>query len=150
MSKTLRGKISYNKLSGHIENKKIIGTPNLHIERVYPDIIDLDIVPKNIKQVFTHENEYGYDKITVDPIPEYGKIYNDVQFIDQTGTVLSHYSLYELQELDELPPVPEKEGLISQGWNWTLEELKSANVPMDVGAQYVTDDGKTRIYLSRT
>lgn len=147
MSKTLRGKINYNKLSGHIENKKIVGTPNLHIERVYPDIIDLDIVPKNIKQVFTHENEYGYDKITVDPILEYGKIYNDVQFIDQTGTVLYHYSLEELQELDELPPVPEKEGLISQGWNWTLEELKSANMPMDVGAQYVTDDGKTRIYL---
>ena len=34
---------------------------------IYPEIQDLDIVPMEEQQVFTHDGFYGYDIITVAP-----------------------------------------------------------------------------------
>lgn len=36
--------------------------------RIYPTLVDLEITPKAEEQIFTHEGEYGYDKVTVRPI----------------------------------------------------------------------------------
>lgn len=74
--------------------------------------------------------------------------WNDVTFIDYDGTVLHSYTLEEAQALTELPPLPEQKGLICQGWNWSLEDIKAQNGKAIVGAMYVTDDGKTRIYIT--
>lgn len=74
--------------------------------------------------------------------------WNDVTFIDYDGTVLHSYTLEEAQALTELPPLPEQKGLICQGWNWSLEDIKAQNGPVIVGAMYITDDGKTRIYIT--
>ena len=73
--------------------------------------------------------------------------WNDVTFIDYDGTVLHSYTLEEAQALTELPPLPEQPGLICQGWNWSLEDIK-AQGKVIVGAMYITDDGKTRIYIT--
>ena len=73
--------------------------------------------------------------------------WNDVTFIDYDGTVLHSYTLEEAQALTELPPLPEQKGLICQGWNWSLEDIK-AQGKVTVGAMYITDDGKTRIYIT--
>ena len=73
--------------------------------------------------------------------------WNDVTFIDYDGTVLHSYTLEEAQALTELPPLPEQKGLICQGWNWSLEDIK-AQGKVIVGAMYITDDGKTRIYIT--
>ena len=67
----------------------------------------------------------------------------DVNFWDYDGTLLYSYTLEELHELTELPSNAEYEGLVGQGWNWSLEELLENNEPMDVGALYVTSDGAT-------
>ena len=72
----------------------------------------------------------------------------DVNFIDYDGTVLYAYTVEEAQALTELPALPEREGLICQGWNWSLEDIKAHNRTVNVGAMYITDDGKTRIYIS--
>ena len=37
---------------------------------VKPPLIDLDVVPSKAEQVFNHDGEYGYDKVTVNPIPD--------------------------------------------------------------------------------
>ena len=71
----------------------------------------------------------------------------DVNFYDYEGTRLYSYTVAQAQALTELPPLPEHSGLICQGWNWTLEEIKSHNREVDVGATYITDDGATRIYI---
>lgn len=71
----------------------------------------------------------------------------DVDFYDYDGTRLYSYTLAEAQALTELPPLPSREGLVCQGWNWTLDEIKAQNTVIDVGAFYVTDDGKTRLYI---
>ena len=38
------------------------------ITKIYPSLENLNIVPSKQEQVFEHENSYGYDKVTVEPI----------------------------------------------------------------------------------
>lgn len=73
----------------------------------------------------------------------------DVNFYDYDGTRLYSYSWDEIESMTELPPLPEREGLICEGWNYTLEQIKEQPYrKADVGAIYVTDDGKSRFYIS--
>ena len=73
--------------------------------------------------------------------------WNDVTFIDYDGSVLYSYTLAEAQALTELPALPSYDGLVCQGWNWTLEAIKELNRPVTVGAMYITDDGATRLHI---
>lgn len=73
--------------------------------------------------------------------------WSDVTFIDYDGTVLYSYSLAEAQALAELPALPTHDGLVCQGWNWTLDAIKAINRPVTVGAMYITDDGATRLHI---
>ena len=70
-----------------------------------------------------------------------------VRFFDYDGTLLYSYSLEELQGMAELPALPVHEGLVCQGWNWSLEGLKAVNREMNAAAVYITDDGATRLYV---
>ena len=74
------------------------------------------------------------------------------KFIDYDGTVLHYLSRVEALDLKSLPANPRHEGLTAQGWNWSLESIKSylkkyPDATITVGQMYITDDGKTRIYL---
>ena len=73
--------------------------------------------------------------------------WNVVTFIDYDGSVLYSYTLAEAQALTELPTLPSHDGLVCQGWNWTLEAIKALNRPVTVGAMYITDDGATRLHI---
>jgi len=73
-----------------------------------------------------------------------------IRFYGLEGELLYSYTLEEMKELTELPSLPECEGLICQGWNWSLENLQALDREMDVGAIFITDDGSTRIYVSLT
>ena len=72
----------------------------------------------------------------------------DVNFYDYDGTLLHSYTVKEAQKLTELPPLPAQPGLICQGWNWSLEDIKAESGAVDAGAMYITDDGTTRIYIT--
>lgn len=74
-------------------------------------------------------------------------IEKDINFFDYDGTLLHSYTLEEVQTLSSLPQLPEHEGLICQGWNWDLNDIKSVNQELDIGPMYITDDGKTRLYI---
>ena len=71
----------------------------------------------------------------------------DITFYDYEGTIVESWTLAELATKTELPAYPSHEGLNCQGWNWSLADLKATNRKMNVGAMYITDDGKTRIYI---
>ena len=71
----------------------------------------------------------------------------DVNFYDYDGTLVASYTLAEAQALTALPDGPTHDGLTFQGWNCSLADLKTTNRKMNVGAMYITDDGKTRIYI---
>ena len=73
---------------------------------------------------------------------------NDATFYDYDGTIVASYSLEEVQALTSLPAGPSHEGLTFQGWNWSLEAIKSMYRAVNVGAIYTTNDGKTRIYIT--
>ena len=70
-----------------------------------------------------------------------------VNFRDYDGTILYSYTVEEAAALTELPPLPEHSGLVCQGWNWMLDGIKAMGRAVEVGAMYITDDGKTRIYI---
>lgn len=75
---------------------------------------------------------------------------NDVTFYDYDGTILYSYTKDEFLTLSDLPPLPTQPGLICQEWNWSYEdamEYVSEYGVLDVGATYITDDGKTRLYI---
>ena len=74
-----------------------------------------------------------------------------VNFRDYDGTILHSYSKDEFLALSELPALPTQKGLICQGWNYNLDDAKayvSEYGILEVGATYITDDGKTRLYIS--
>ena len=71
----------------------------------------------------------------------------DITFYDYDGTIVTSWTLEELTTKTALPDYPSHEGLTCQGWNWSLADLKTKNRKMNVGAMYITDDGKTRIYI---
>ena len=82
-----------------------------------------------------------------------GRTFTDgeVKFIDYDGTVLTSYTAAEASTLTAMPALPSHEGLSAQGWNYTLEQMKSclsAVGTCDIGCMYTTDDGKTRITLT--
>ena len=72
----------------------------------------------------------------------------DINFYDYDGMLVAAWTLEELAGKTALPDNPSHPGLTAQGWNWTLENLKAANRPMNVGQMYITDDGKTRLYIT--
>ena len=76
-----------------------------------------------------------------------GAIPKDVNFYDYDGTLLYSYTLEEAQALTALPDGPTHDGLVFDGWNYSLESVKSLTRPMNIGTMYSTDDGTTRIYI---
>lgn len=75
----------------------------------------------------------------------------DVNLIDYDGTILHSYTAAEFAALSVLPSNPVHAGLTSQGWTWPLADAQSfvaAYGKLDIGQSYVTDDGKTRLYIS--
>lgn len=75
---------------------------------------------------------------------------NDVTFYDYDGTIRYSYAADEFLALTEMPPLPTQKGLICQEWNWSFEDAREYVAEygvLDVGATYITDDGKTRLYI---
>ena len=76
-----------------------------------------------------------------------------VKFIDYNGTLLYAYTPDEFSALSEMPENPIHSGLTSQGWNYSLSDAKSYVADygaLNVGQMYITDDGKTRFYITLT
>lgn len=118
-----------------------VGMTNVHIDAVTSSI-DSNIKAENIKKDVkilgvTGSFEGGGERDEVEA--------KDVNFIDYDGKILYSYTVDEMMKLTELPPNPSHKGLVAQGWNWTLEDLKSYGVRNTVGQMYSTEDGATHI-----
>jgi hypothetical protein len=77
---------------------------------------------------------------------------SDVNFYDYDGTLVKSYTLAEAQALTALPDAPDHSSdavpLTFQGWNWTLAQVKALTQKQDVGATYITTDGKTHLLIN--
>lgn len=111
----------------------------------FVDTADDTVTPATLKSGVTAHDASGA-KITgtldIAPPKE-----SDINFWDYDGTLLYSWTLAELATKTELPPLPSHDGLVCQGWNWTLQDIKNAGRELDIGALYITDDGKTRLYV---
>lgn len=77
----------------------------------------------------------------------------DVNFVDYDGTCLYSYTLAEFASLTALPPNPSHDGLVSNGWMYTLQQAKTqaaSDGKLFVGHLYNTTDGQTRIKIRLT
>jgi hypothetical protein len=92
------------------------------------------------------ENDAGGLTYSIDA-KKAAPVEKDVNFYDYDGTLLHSYTVKQAQELTELPEPPTHKGLTFQEWNWTLDEIIEYNGAVNVGATYITDDGKTRLYI---
>ena len=74
---------------------------------------------------------------------------DDVIFIDYDGTELYKYKASVVQSMTELPPNPSHIGLVAQGWNWSLaqikEQLTDVGGKVVVGQMYATESGATEL-----
>lgn len=78
----------------------------------------------------------------------------DIIFIDYDGTEVFTFSKEELEHT-RLPDNPSHSGLIAQGWNWTLSQIKEQlkecpGSPVYVGQMYTTESGATEIDIILT
>ena len=114
-------------------------------DRTLIDLTEDTVTPASLKSGVTAHDASGA-KITgaLDTIPPEE---SDINFWDYEGTLLYSWTLAELATKTELPPLPSHDGLVCQGWNWTLQDIKDAGRELDIGALYITDDGKTRLYV---
>ena len=74
----------------------------------------------------------------------------EVTFLDYDGTILYSYTAAEFAALSSMPANPTHDGLTAQGWNWSLANAKAYVAKygkLNIGQMYITDDGKTRIYI---
>ena len=95
----------------------------------------------------------GYSPVTVNVSGGGGSVAsNEVNFIDYDGTIVDSYSVEDFLALTAMPPNPTHTGLTSQGWNWSLADAKEQltaypGAGLTIGQMYITDDGKTRLYV---
>lgn len=116
------------------------------------------IISKNITENGTYnassDSADGYNPVVVNvsgggsPDPT-----KPVKFIDYDGTILYSYTAQEVQALTALPSLPTHQRLVSQGWNWTLSDIKaySASYPnsdLVIGSMYITASGDTEIDIT--
>lgn len=124
---------------------------NAEFEAIIPREKAFDIVNKDI-----HIDANGRYKVKADAgtamtqvnveVDIQPKEFKDVNFYDYEGTILHSYTWDEFVEKNEMPPLPthrEKEGLICQEWNYTLEEVLEQGGRCDVGAMYIPHGEKT-------
>lgn len=123
-------------------------TPRNKVVYAGETLIDLSedtVTPATLKSgVTAHDASGAQITGTLDTTPPEE---SDINFWDYDGTLLYAWTLAELATKTELPPLPSHDGLVCQGWNWTLADIKDAGRELDIGALYITDDGKTRLYV---
>ena len=110
------------------------------------------IEPSTSQQVIMPDTGYdGFSSVIVEAAGREDLVEpKDVDFIDYDGRLVYSYTTQEFLALNELPPNPTNQGLIAQGWNWTLADAKEfvgEYGALVIGQSYTTDDGKTRIYM---
>ena len=150
----------------NFENQEFVHNGYYGYDKVFVNKIesqDLDIMPSKKNQeyngIFKNVKVKGDENLVSSNIRNDIELFGikgtcgaeliekDINFYDYDGTLLYSYTLKEFDELKELPPLPEQPSLICQCWNWNLDDIKTEKKPTDVGAIYITDDGKTKIYL---
>lgn len=128
------------------------------VDRLGNTLIDLtgdDVTPNKVLSGTTFHDNSGNLKVGILKSPQSAYLdKSKYNFIDYDGYLIYSFTDEEIDDLTELPDpifVHPQENITFQEWNWTLEGLKNwdrtrPDRPI-VGANYITTDGYTYIYL---
>ena len=106
---------------------------------------------------YTASETAGYNPVIVNVQPPDIEE-KDVNFIDYDGTIVYSYTAAEFANLTAMPDNPTHDGLVSQGWNWTLSDAKTYVAKygeLIIGQLYATELNQynqsiTKIYIELT
>ena len=73
---------------------------------------------------------------------------NDVEYIDYDGTIVYSYSAADFAQLTAHPANPSHDGLVAQGWNWSLSDAQAYVAEyggLVIGQMYITESGDSEI-----
>ena len=119
---------------------------------VKPDkVSNINNITKNGNYSIPNNDAIGINNVNVNVKSSGDNELSDVVFYDYDGTILYEYTKEEFLTLKEMPKEHTRKGLISRGWNWDFESAHNYVEKYgvcDIGQQYETDDGSTRIYLT--
>lgn len=121
----------------------------------YSPPASVSVEPLNVSAngTYTAPSGTAYSPVTVNVSGGGGETtasQKDVNFIDFDGAIRYSYTASEFANLTALPANPSHSGLTAQGWNWSLADAKAYVAKYGklwIGQMYITDDGKTRIYI---
>ena len=138
-----------------IENIKVpTDTGNLALFKSQAEVQEkiVNISKNGTTEVAPDAGYDGLSKVTITTnVPSSGgDNVGGVSFIDYDGTIVETWALSDLANKTELPTPPVHDRLVFQQWNWTLEDIKTANVEMVVGALYTTVSGLTEFHIRVT
>ena len=120
---------------------------SVELKKVYPETNDLEITPSKSIQVHTPDNCYGYDKVTVNPIPG--------DYIIPSGNIniLSNgsYDVNDVNRVDVNVPIPDGYVLPEGTLNITENGVKEVNnyenvdVNVPIPSDYIKPSGTIEI-----
>lgn len=111
------------------------------------------VSPEHLESGYTAHNYRGEAIVGTMPPPPAEVFESDVNFIDYDGTLVASRTKAQIDAMtsdSDLPANPTHTGLTSQGWNWTVTQLKAQltampDQPVWVGQMYITESGATEI-----
>lgn len=125
-----------NEINFNIEDtEKINLSLDVGIKEIYPPIEDLEVTPTTEEQIFTHENSYGYDKITVKPIPEIKLQDKEATPTKETQNIVADENYDGLNQVT-INPIPDEyiipEGMLPITENTTYDVTRYARVSANI------------------
>ena len=100
-------------------------TMGMGIKKVYPPIENLEVIPTKEQQVFTHDNSYGYDNVTVEPIPD--------EYIIPDGTLpITENATYDVRRFARVSTAV-KPAPVLQDKELTINENGTHDITYDEG-----------------
>ena len=127
---------------------------DIAVKEIYPSLQNLEITPTKEQQVFNHENSYGYDNVTVNPIPDEYIIPDGTLNVDTNGDVdvtmfkMARVGVYTPPKLQdkEVTPTKQTQNITSDEGYDGLNEVVVNPIPNEYivpsGTLEITENGE--------
>lgn len=144
-----------NKLVGKVKSKTTLkGKLNNAVVYVKPELENLEVTPSKGQQVFNHENSYGYNIVTVEPIPEIKLQDKEITPTKETQNITNDESYDGLNQVT-VNPIPdnyiEPSGTleITENGEYDVKQYEKVKIEISGGSASILPSDYTQLkYIS--